>query len=209
MPTLTKEPGRFCPVYTLYFMRIRFCSLALLAVGCTSPSDHLPTDQVQRVEVAGIGQVTAYPNQAEVTVEASFIKPRLKDAAAEVQGVIGDVMTAIKPFVSSSKDVKTSFISTNKEYNYIKGKQVFAGFQATQSLTVRLADLTKLEDFMEKLLTTRISRIQHLTYSHTQADSLQQEAQLIALRNSLKAADKLCAELGCVDNRRNLGRATL
>ena len=177
-------------------MRMILCSSFLLVTACTAPSNQLPNDQVRRLEVAGIGQVTAYPDQAEVTVEASFVKPRLKDATAEVQGVIGDVLTTIRPFVASRQDVKTSFVSTNKEYKYVNDKEVFAGFEATQSLTVRLSDLTKLEDFMEKLLATRISRIQRLSYSHTRADSLQQQAQLIALRNSLKSADKLCAELG-------------
>lgn len=142
-----------------------------------------------------MGEVTSYPNQAEVTVEVSFTRPRLKESVAEVQAVINDVTTTIQPFVRRSPDIRTSFVSTNKEYTYRNNKQVFDGFQATQSLTVKLQDLTRLEAFMEKLLATRISRIKRLTYSHSQTDSLQQQANLIALRNSLKAADKLCAEL--------------
>ncbi|RFP65749.1 DUF541 domain-containing protein [Hymenobacter lapidiphilus] len=176
-------------------MRLFLPLSALLLAGCAAPSP-VPNDQRPHLEVAGVGEVKSYPDQAEITVEVSFTKPRLKESVAEVQAVINDVMATIQPFVRTKQDIRTSFVSTNKEYTYRNDKQVFDGFQATQSLTVQLQDLTRLEAFMEKLLATRISRIKRLSYSHTQADSLQQQANLIALRNSLKAADKLCVELG-------------
>ncbi|MFD2784880.1 SIMPL domain-containing protein [Hymenobacter rubripertinctus] len=133
---------------------------ALLLASCAVPSSLVPNDQQPHLKVAGLGGVTSYPNQAEITVEVSFTKPRLKESVVEVQTVIGDVMTAIRPFVRTDQDIRTSFGSTNKEYPYRNEKEVFAGYQATQSLTVKLQDLTRLEEFIEKLLGTRVSRIQ-------------------------------------------------
>ena len=175
-------------------MRFLLYCLPLFVVGCSpSTSSTVPPRQIS---VSGYGHVSAYPNQAEITVEVSFTKPRLKDATAEVQQVIEQVTGAVRPFLKTAQDLRTSSVSTNKEYTYRNDKEVFVGFQATQSLTVGLANLDRLEAFMETLLQTRISRIRQLSYSNTHADSLHREATLIAMRNALKAADKLCAGLG-------------
>lgn len=175
-------------------MRFLLYCLPLVLLRCSPTSS--TTSPPRQVSVVGYGKVTAYPDRAEITVEVSFTKPKLKEAAAEVQQVIAQVTTAIKPYMQTQQDLRTSTVSTNKDYEYKNDKQIFIGYQATQSLTVTLADLSRLEPFMEMLLQTRISSIRRLTYSHTHADSLHREATLIAMRNSLKAADKLCTGLG-------------
>lgn len=176
-------------------MRLLFCLGGLLALASCSqaPNSSAP---VRQVKVSGFGTVTAYPDLAEITVEVSFTKPRLKDATMETQAVVEQVIAASRPFIKSKEDLRVSHVSTNKEYDYVRDKQVFAGFEATQSLTVQLADLNRLEEYMEALLQTRISRIKSLSYDHSKADSLRREAHMIALRNALKSADKLCGVLG-------------
>lgn len=176
-------------------MRLTLCLGGLLALASCSPSAP-PTASVRQVKVSGYGTVAAYPDLAELTVEVSFTRPRLRDATTETQAVVEQVMAASRPFIKSKEDLRVSHVSTNKEYDYVRGKEVFKGFEATQSLTVQLADLNRLEEYMEALLQTRISRIKSLTYDHSKADSLRREAHMIALRNALKSADKLCGVLG-------------
>ncbi len=175
-------------------MRLTLYCLPLVLLGCTPITS--TTIPARQITVTGYGRVSAYPDRAEITVEVSFTKPKLKESVAEVQQVIGQVTEAVKPYLKMAQDLRTSTVSTNKEYEYRSDKEVLVGYQATQSLTVALTDLRRLEPFMETLLQTRISRIRNLSYSHTHADSLHREAILIAMQNSLKSADKLCAGLG-------------
>ncbi|RTQ50938.1 DUF541 domain-containing protein [Hymenobacter gummosus] len=176
-------------------MRLLLCLGGLLALSSCAPQT-TTTAPVRQIKVSGYGTVTAYPDLAEITVEVSFTKPRLKDATVETQAVVEQVIAASRPFINKPEDLRVSHVSTNKEYDYVREKQVFVGFEATQSLTVQLADLNRLEAYMEALLQTRISRIKSLTYDHSRADSLRREAHMIALRNALKSADKLCGVLG-------------
>jgi uncharacterized protein YggE len=175
-------------------MRLLLSLGGLLALASCTPAA-TTTAPVRQIKVSGYGTVTAYPDLAELTVEVAFTKPRLKDATVETQAVVEQVVAASRPFIKSPQDLRISHVSTNKEYTYVRDKEVFVGFEATQSLTVQLADLNRLEQYMEALLQTRISRIKSLTYSHSRADSLRREAHLIALRNALKSADKLCGVL--------------
>ena len=91
--------------------------------------------------------------------------------------------------------MRVSSTSSNKEFDYVKGKEVFTGFNSTQSVTVRINDLQRLSPYLEELLATPISRIKDLHYGHSRADSLRREADVLALGDAVKTADKMCAAL--------------
>ncbi|GAA4371370.1 hypothetical protein GCM10023185_46790 [Hymenobacter saemangeumensis] len=144
----------------------------------------------------GYGTVTIYPDYAELTVDVAFTRPRLKDAVAEVQQVVDEVLPLARRYAPGPNNVRISSTSSNKEFDYVRGKQVFTGFNSTQSVTIKLDNLNQLSPFLEELLATRISRIKDLSYGHSRADSLRREANVLALVDASKTADKMCAALG-------------
>lgn len=168
-------------------------SLAALASGCQPASPTPPAPR--QVHSVGYGHVTVYPNYAELTVDADFTRPRLRDAVTEVQRVVDQVLTLSRRYAPGPSDVRVSSTSSNKEFTYVKGKEVFAGYSSTQSVTVRISDLRRLSPYLEELLATPISRIKDLTYGHNQADSLRREADVLALADAVKTADKMCGAL--------------
>jgi uncharacterized protein YggE len=177
--------------------RFLFRSTLVLALGglvACQPSSTTSTTPRQ-VKSIGYGSVTAYPDYAELTVDAAFTRPMLKDAVAEVQAVIDQVLAVSKRYAPEPNNVQVSSTSSNKEFTYIKDKEVFTGFNSSQSITVRINDLRRLSPYMEELLATRISRIKSLHYGHSQADSLRREADMLALMDAAKTADKMCTAL--------------
>ncbi|RAK63801.1 SIMPL domain-containing protein [Hymenobacter edaphi] len=173
-----------------------FVLSALAACTTVQPLPQSAVPVSRTITVSGYGEVVTYPDLAEITVDVSFAKPKLKEATAETQAVVEQVITASLPFVRSKQDVRASFVSTSKEYAYEKDRQVLKGFSATQSLTIKLTNLNQLEAYIETLLETRINGIRNLSYAHSKGDSLQLEAQTIALRNALATADKMCRTVG-------------
>lgn len=169
-------------------------SLAALAAGCQSVPP-AATATPRQVHSVGYGHVTVYPDYAELTVDATFTRPRLKDAVAEVQAVVDQVLAVSRRYAPGPNDVRVSSTSSNKDFTYVKGKEVFAGYNSTQSVTVRISDLKRLSPYLEELLATRISRIKDLSYGHSRADSLRREADVLALADAVKTADKMCAAL--------------
>ena len=168
-------------------------ALAGLAVACQPAAG--PAAAPRQVRSVGYGYVTVYPDYAELTVDATFVRPRLRDAVTEVQRVVDQVLAVSKRYAPGSNTVRVSSTSSNKEFTFVKSKEVFAGFSATQSVTVRLNDLRRLSPYLEQLLATPISRIKNLSYGHSRADSLRREADVLALTDAVKTADKMCAAL--------------
>lgn len=169
-----------------------FPILCSFALGACQPGPVQPPRQVRSV---GYGSLTVYPDYAELTVDAAFTRPKLKDAVAEVQRVVDQVLALSKRYAPGPNDVRVSSTSSNKEFDYVRDKQVFMGFNSTQSVTVRVNDLRRLSPYLEELLATRISGIKDLSYGHSRADSLRREADVLALADAVKTADKMCAAL--------------
>jgi uncharacterized protein YggE len=167
--------------------------ISLIGLSACQPAPTATTPR--QVRSVGYGHVTVYPDYAELTVDAAFTRPRLKDAMAEVQRVVDQVLTLSKRYAPGRDDVRVSSTSSNKDFDYVKGKQVFTGYNSTQSITVRINDLRRLSPYLEELMATPISRIKDLNYGHSQADSLRREADVLALADAVKTADKMCAAL--------------
>ena len=178
---------------------LRSFSLVLLAacaaLPACQPAGSAPATPRQ-VRSVGYGTVTVYPDYAELTVDVAFTRPRLKDAVAEVQRVVDQVLPLARRYAPGPDAVRVSSTSSNKEFDYVRNKEVFKGFNTTQSVTVRVSDLRRLSPFLEELLATPISRIKDLSYGHSRADSLRREADVLALGDAVKTADKMCAALG-------------
>ncbi|MBD2770012.1 SIMPL domain-containing protein [Hymenobacter sp. BT664] len=174
------------------YVRYALPLLTALAACQAGPTTGPPLRQVRSV---GYGSVTVYPDYAELTVDAEFTRPKLKDAVAEVQGVVDQVLALSKRYAPGPNEVRVSSTSSNKEFGYVRGKEVFTGFNSSQSVTVRVTDLRRLPPYLEELLATRISRIKDLSYGHSRADSLRREADVLALADAVKTADKMCAAL--------------
>ncbi|GAA4045811.1 hypothetical protein GCM10022409_34880 [Hymenobacter glaciei] len=154
-----------------------------------------PAQPPRQVRSLGYGSVAVYPDYAELTVDTEFTRPKLKDAVVEVETVVDQVLALSKRYAPGANDVRVSSTSSNKEFDYVRGKEVFTGFKSAQSVTVRLNDLRRLAPYLEELLATRISRIKDLEYGHSRADSLRREADALALTDAARTADKMCAAL--------------
>lgn len=113
------------------------------------------------------------------------------DAVKQTQQTVDSVMMILEQFGRKDIDIKTSSISANKQYDYIGNKQVFAGFNAEQSIDFVLNDIQKFTELTGKLLETKINSISDIQFWHSKADSLFREADLLAYDDALKSATKL------------------
>ncbi len=162
----------------------------LFAVGCQQ--GEIRNSTPRSISVVGIGKTKALPDQVEITIKAEFTKPAMKDAVSETQATMDEVLKVAKKYVKESFDIKTSSISANKDYRYEHDKQVFQGYQASQAVDITLKDISKFEKFTEEILATRISQIENLTFSHSKADSILRDVDLLAIDDAHNSAQMIC-----------------
>lgn len=144
------------------------------------------------IKVSGEGKIRVKPDLVILTINVSFVQPRMADAVRLSQGTVDSVVEILSQFGNKQNDIKTSSISANKEYNYDRNHPVFVGYQAEQSIDFVLNDISKFTELTARLLTTKINSISQVQFGHSKADSLLREADLLAYDDALKSAHKLC-----------------
>jgi uncharacterized protein YggE len=168
--------------------------LPFALVGCCLFAACQP-QPVNTIQVTGEATMKVVPNMAELSLRVYNVRPAMKDAVAETQGAVDQVLAVCHKFIPADEDIKVSSVATDKDYDYANGRNVFRGYSAEQILEVRLKDIGKMEAFAEELLGTKITNIQHLRYNHTKADSIQRVVNLLALTDAKKTAEKMCEQM--------------
>jgi uncharacterized protein len=166
-----------------------YLSTIFLLNACNSASEK------KWINVTGHASLKMVPDMVELSLRAQNIKPAMKDAVAQTQADVNEIIAVCRKYVSEPADIKVSTISTNKAYDYRGNREVFTGFEAAQVLAVSLKNISAIEKFTEELLATRISRIENIRYNHTKADSILREVNLMALDDARKTADKMCSKM--------------
>lgn len=153
------------------------------------------TSDKRMVSVVGQAKMKVVPDMVELSLQAYNVRPAMRDAVAETQNNVNEIMAVCKRYVVDPSDIKISSISTNKSYDYSNGKDKFVGYEAAQMLNVTLKNITKIQQFTEELLATKISKIENVRYNHTKADSIMREVNLMALEDARKTAEKMCNKM--------------
>ncbi len=172
-------------------MRIlSFCTLSFFFISCSQQPP-----QKKQIDVTGFASVKVVPDMVDISLRAENLRPAMKDAVAQTQADVNEILAVCRKYISNPSDIKVSMISTNKSYDYRNGRDVFIGFNAAQVLEVSLKNITQIEKFTEELLGTRISRIDNIRYNHTKSDSIMREVNLLALEDARKTAEKMSAKM--------------
>lgn len=161
-------------------------SLLLSIMSCESSKK-----DENKIRVVGEGKIRAMPDRVILTVDVSFTEPRMVDAVRKTQNTVDSVVQILSKYTTLKEDIKSSSISANKEYTWNGTRNVFSGFKAQQTLDFVLNDLNKFTELTGKLLETKINSISQIQFSHSKADSLFREADLLAYDDALKSAHKL------------------
>ncbi len=148
-------------------------------------------DKPKKISVSGEGKIRVMPNLVILTINVSFTKPKMVDAVRATQETVDTVLLILEKFGNKALDIKTSSISANKDYDYEGNKNKFIGYKAEQTIDFVLNDINKFTTLTGKLLETKINSIAEIQFSHSKADSLFREADLLAYDDALQSANKL------------------
>lgn len=148
-----------------------------------------------KIQVAGQASMTIVPDMVELSLKAYSVKPAMRDAVAETQADIKEILTVCHKYIKNEEDIKVSNVATDKDFDYNGNRPVFNGYSARQILEVRLRNIRQLEAFTEELLATKINSIGNVRYNHSKADSLLRVVNLMALSDAKLTAVKMCDQM--------------
>src|SRR5690606_4159199 len=129
-----------------------------MTAGVSAQEKSMPT-----IQVTGEGIVTARPDMAVVTVGVVSQAPQAADALSENSKNMTAVIALAKEGGIEARDVQTSQVSLRPQYSYpAQGRREapkLVAYEASNNVAVRVRDLAKLGDLLDRLVTSGANQI--------------------------------------------------
>ena len=166
--------------------------------------NHAP---VNTITVSGTADVTVIPNIATFSFG---VTETAKTVAAAQDAATAKTDAAINALVDSGvaeSDVQTLSYAINPHYDYqsyactLSGvcppsKSVLTGYDVSQSIQVKVHDLSKAGELFQKVGTLGVENVNNLQFSVDNLDNVKDQARARAIAAAHKNARKLSDELG-------------
>ncbi|MBT0609160.1 SIMPL domain-containing protein [Aequorivita echinoideorum] len=149
--------------------------------------------QTPTVDVTGEGIVRVVPDEVTINIRVENTGESTQYLKQQNDAIINEVLKFLKKMGIADKDVKTEYITLNKNYDYNTKTYTFA---ANQSLSVKLRDLKKYEELMKGLLDSGINRIDGVQFSSSNNEALESQARKKAVENAQMKAKEYATVLG-------------
>ena len=149
------------------------------------------------ISVSGDGKAQAMPDIAELSFG---IQVQRKTTAKEAMDTLGKgmqkVLAAVKAAGIPDKDINTQSLSLNPAYDWTTGGQVMRGFDASQSLTVKVRDLDKVSDVLAAATNAGANQAGGVNFTVDDPEKSRAEAREKAIEQAQKKAITLASQLG-------------
>jgi len=159
--------------------------------------------QKDTIVVSGKGEITVKPDIATISFSVMEENLDVSKASDVVNTKIAKIIAKLKSDGVDEKDIKTTGYNIYSRYDYVKtadlyygGKQVLAGYDVTQSITVKIRDLKNAGKIVTDLGTLGVTDMSGLTFTNDKYDDLQKQARDEAIAEARVEAKKLAKSLG-------------
>ena len=158
--------------------------------------------QVPQISITGEGKIKVTPDIAVIQLGVQNNGKDAKEVKTLNDVTIDKVIKYIKKFNIPTSDYQTAQMSLYKNYDYEKKKY---SYQANQTISVTLKDISKYDAFMMDVMDTGINVINGVEFKSSKIEIYETEARKKAILNAKKKADDYVSVL----NGQKVGKAIL
>ena len=141
---------------------------------------------IPQIAISGEGKEKVTPDIAVITFGVQNSGKEAKEVKTQNDVVVDKVLKYIKKFNIPASDYQTTQMSLHKNYDYEKKKY---SYEANQTITVTLKDLSKYDLLMMDVMETGINKIDGVEFKSSKIEQYETEARKKAMLNAKKKAE--------------------
>jgi uncharacterized protein YggE len=142
------------------------------------------------ISVTGEATVSVPPDLAQVEAGVTSDAKTAREASEANNAAMGKLLLALKAANIDQKDVQTSRLSLQPQYTPNRaGPAAIAGYRASNRVTVRLHDVTKVAGIIDTLVGAGATDIGGINFMVSQASKLLDEARTQAIADARRKAE--------------------
>lgn len=181
--------------------------VAVLAAGVLYIIGQYVASQPQRIKqeaeanreitVQGTGEVTAVPDVGKITLGVKTGTLQSADAAMkDLTSKFNAVLAAVKDYGVAEEDIKATNVSVNPVYDYNDGRQSLRGYEASESVEVKVRELEKMGGILAVATGEGVNQAGNVSFEIDDPAKLQLEAKKKAIDDARADAEELAESLG-------------
>lgn len=173
---------------------LRLLLACLFILPLTSLANGLP--DARHIEVSGTGYIEALPDYVEISLSVAETASTLEAAKKAVDVRTRSVLEAATAGGVREEDIDASLISAQPEFEYANRGRVYKGERVNRSVTLKLRNLDRYSELVQKLTGSGITRLERISLHHSKISELQGEAMKVAIADAKARAEIIAAEFG-------------
>jgi hypothetical protein len=157
--------------------------------------DWITNDMQSQVSVTGQGKVSYQPDEANVSLGIQVDKaPTAENALKQLNEKMTKVVEAIKTVGIPEEDIKTQTYNLSPDYDYNQGTNFVSGYNARQSLTVKVKNIDKNKELTSRVVSAAngagVNNVNSVNFGVSDLNAIKQQARVKAIEDAKnKAAD--------------------
>ncbi|BAL73584.1 SIMPL domain-containing protein [Bradyrhizobium cosmicum] len=161
--------------------------LAITSLTAPARADDFPS----AISVSGEATVSVAPDLAQIDAGVANDAKTAKEASDANNAAMGKVLLALKGAGIAEKDYQTSRLSLQPQYGQNKstGASPVVGFRASNRVTVKIRDVTKVAGIIDTLVGAGANDIGNISFEVTQASKLLDDAREQAVADARRKAE--------------------
>jgi uncharacterized protein len=143
------------------------------------------------ISVTGEARISVPPDQAQIDAGVTSEAKTAREAAETNNAAMGKVLLALKSAGIDEKDYQTSRLSLQPQNSQSRpgAPSTIVGYRASNRVTIRLRDVTKLANVIDTLVGAGANDIGGINFMVSQASKLLDEAREQAIADARRKAE--------------------
>jgi len=193
------------------FLIVLILFMGMLTINEFKKGKYIGQDVQSTISVSAVGEVYARPDLALTSFSVVSEEKTAADALAKNSESMNKIIEFLKNSGIEDKDLKTTTFRINPRYEwhkteippYPEGERVLVGYEVTQSLQVKIRDISKIGSLIEGATNAGATGVSNLEFTFDDEDEFKKQAREIAINKAKTKAKELAQQLGVA-----LGRIT-
>lgn len=148
-----------------------------------------------RFKVLGKGTVSVRPDVAEVVIGVTTENLQLQEAQEENAKKVQQIIDGVKGIGVLPRHIQTERFSIRPSYDYIDGKQIFRGYEVSNSLKILIKDLSSVGEIIDTSVKNGANNISGIGFSVSDITKYYYEALRLAVEDAQNKASIMANKL--------------
>lgn len=153
-------------------------------------------DYQQTINITGEGKIFAKPDIGQIDLSVVSQGNAVSAVVTDNNQKMNKITQAMKDLGIKDEDLKTTNYNINPNYQYSGGKSTIAGYEVTQTLKVKIRDLNKTSQILEKAASLGANQAGSLSFTIDDPEKIKEEAREKAIVNAKDKAGAMAKILG-------------